>query len=332
MGSFVYLIISLAIPTFTYAADSLANKTTVEDYIYIHTLASKVSQASNDETQINLAKSQLKLEKETFLATNTQTKEISTISEIDSSPQKMRFDFYKIKGQDIYFYNFKDPADFTLMDSRLYAFIELPGQKMLNDYQLYTERVGHPQVDNGGDYSVSDIVRFFNEANNQKIKLNPWELQLQRQLQAMGLIKKVGSKFEVVKESAILGLYGATRGTKEHELNHGIYFTDPAYKQQCNSIYSSLTSQEKQIISRWLKASENEQGDKSLMAREFCATVRDWETLTGLYFEPKNEMEYQLMAKLHRKVLAIDKFSKYYSGQQERGSADNIGKLRGTAR
>ncbi len=317
----VYFFLSLLLSSSVRADGIFGETKTVQDYIRMQKIIGSPSVTGLGSTSSSpamlLANEQIKLQNEAPIEIISDVRNISTPDEIEKLSSKKRFDIYKINGQDIYFYNFKNETDFTIMESRMRAFIELPGKKLLNDYQLYNDNIA-PQLnsDNGFDYSMKDIVHFLNNAEKSKIKLNPWELQLQSQLQKMNLIKRTTGQFVVVKEAALLALVKASRGTKDHELNHGIYFTDSTYRAQCDAIYESLSQNEKEIIRRFITPQEYDLNDKSLMAREVCACLRDWETLTRIYFDPKNQQENQLMAQLHRKVLSLDKFSKYYREHQ----------------
>lgn len=316
-----YVMNALFIPAFlSHSASDFGDPVTAQDYVILHKIMSGTVAVPPDHFKMRLVKEQLDLQRQSPLGIIKAVHNIHTPNEIDSSAPKKRADIYKLNGEDIYFYNFKNTSDFTLMDSRLRAFVELPGKELLNDYQLYENEVAQTMTnDNGFDYSVKDIARFFTEAEKRKIKLNPWELQLQRQLLQLNLIKKTNGQFAFVKDAAILGLVGASRGTKDHELNHGIYFSNTNYRKQCDAFYAGLGSREKKILSRFLTPHQYDHTDQSLMARETCASLRDWETLKTAYFHLNDQQENQLLEQAHRKVLAIDRFSEYYQrqGQQK---------------
>ncbi len=283
----------------------------------MRSLGLRRSQSMPDQYQIEqraaavqAAQTQLQLEMGPNIPIQKEIREIRSASEIPEIPENRSFEIVKFANQDIYQYVFRKKTDDTIFDLRLYRFIEAPGQQMLNDYQLYSSAKGLDAL--GSDYTVSDIVRFLNVAHEKKIKLNPWEIQLVEQLTYLKLIQKKADHFVMIKEAAILSVHNESPlDTKEHELNHGIYFTDPNYKARCDSLFDTLNENEKKLIFVIFN-DFYEKGDRSLMGRELCAHLRNLPAVKKNFSTLFTDSDFAVLKGISNKVKSFDSSSVYY--------------------
>jgi hypothetical protein len=230
----------------------------------------------------------------------------------------------KFPNEEIYHLEFERKDDMVLFDWRLYNFIEAPDKKMLNVFESFRVlAIRRYYTGYGSDYSVRDIVAFFNEAAQRKIQLNPWETRLQRRIMEFGLVKKSGWKFVALKDGAVIASLVGDKPALDHEINHGVYFTDGEYRRQSNLLYDGLSQKEKELLRMVVKPTEYDYSDHDLIAREFVASFRDWEQLTGVSFNPDN-VQRALLRQLNTRVLALDRYSRYYRALNSSASGKSL--------
>lgn len=168
------------------------------------------------------------------------------------------------------------------MLDRVAALIEkagLPHDRVLTNAQLDAAiRAGGDTVATyyyGHDYSVQDLVRFFALADAEHLVLYPQEETLRRFMQQQGWFKSgvhaalisipqagTDPRLTMAARSAIL----------QHELSHGLYFSDPAYAAYVQRFWDTdLTAQERAAFRLFLKSEEYDTSLDDLMINEMQA-------------------------------------------------------------
>jgi len=155
----------------------------------------------------------------------------------------------------------------------------------------------------GHDYHAVTLARFFNQAQRQGVQLNPEEGRLLQLLQDVDLLM---DPMAARAADASLGVDELWRGAKaralvtftavqpddpatvpdetidalrrqsvlRHELSHGEFFTDPAYRERCWRFWrSALSAAERDLFLRYLAAQGYEVGDEDLMVNEMQALL-----------------------------------------------------------
>lgn len=146
----------------------------------------------------------------------------------------------------------------ALMLNRVAAFVEkagFPHDKVVSGADL-AARIGGPSTFDtfyyGHDYKAVDLVRFFRLATD----LNPEEAKLAEIVRQAGWDSgtPVGALVSLVRLSPAEGLDQSARSAiLQHELSHGIYFTDPAYASFCAHFWHDvLTEGEREQFIKFL--------------------------------------------------------------------------------
>lgn len=139
----------------------------------------------------------------------------------------------------------------------------------------------------GHDYEAEGLARFFNLSRTQGVALNPQEQQLRQRLLQAGWLRdggdgqlQAGGPFALITYSAPQADDPATppdetmdparrEATLRHELGHGEYFTDPAYREHCRRFWRErLTEAERQMWRRYLVQAGYDGQNEDLMANE----------------------------------------------------------------
>ncbi|HET8997148.1 MAG TPA: hypothetical protein VFN42_10825 [Acetobacteraceae bacterium] len=155
----------------------------------------------------------------------------------------------------------------------------LPHDRVLTSPQLDAAiRAGGDTVATyyyGHDYSAQELVRFFALADAEHVALHPQEETLRRIMQQLGWfqpgvhaalisIPQAGTdpRLTMAARSAIL----------QHELSHGLYFSDPAYAAYVHRFWdSALTAEERAAFRRFLGSQEYDTSLDDLMINEMQA-------------------------------------------------------------
>jgi hypothetical protein len=159
--------------------------------------------------------------------------------------------------------DFASLSEQGMMLNRLGAFAEkakVPHDRVLDDAEL--DHVIRREGDTpdtfyyGHDYSADTMARFFALADRDHITLNPQEEVLRRLLRQEGLLVAgaTGALISIPRVGADARVDMAARTTiLHHELSHGEYFTDPAYRAHTHAFWTnSLTEAERQAVARYL--------------------------------------------------------------------------------
>lgn len=165
------------------------------------------------------------------------------------------------------------PRDRVLSDEGLAKFIQQGGDTPETFY------FGH-------DYPAEAVARFFTMAVSQQMLLNADELRLGNELLAAGLLKEESDKLianpdrqAVVSFTAVQADDPHTQGDEtvdarrreailRHELSHGEFFTNAAYRQHCWSFWQQLSDQHRKRLTAFLAMQGYDPTNEELMVNE----------------------------------------------------------------
>jgi hypothetical protein len=144
----------------------------------------------------------------------------------------------------------------------------------------------------GHDYPAAKVARFFSLAEAQHVTLNARELQLRSLLLEAELMKRDATgAFQATGDQAAISFTGVQpddpatapdelvdgvrrEAVLRHELSHGEFFTNPAYRAHCMKFWREvLRGNERRMFSAYLKSLDYNPGDEELMANETQALL-----------------------------------------------------------
>lgn len=144
----------------------------------------------------------------------------------------------------------------------------------------------------GHDYPAAKMARFFSLAEAQRVLLNAQEMQLRSLLVEAGLMKRGASgAFQAVGNQAAVSFTGVQpddpatapdelvdsvrrEAVLRHELSHGEFFANPAYRAHCMKFWRHvLREPERRMFSAYLKSLDYNPIDEELMANETQALL-----------------------------------------------------------
>ena len=120
----------------------------------------------------------------------------------------------------------------------------------------------------GHDYTAADLARFYTLAFSQGIALNPNETRLRQQLLDANLLSQTAVGQFTGADPGALVTFSATQpndprtkldesvdalrraSVMSHELSHGRYFTDKAYREHCWFFWNSLLNDHERTLWR----------------------------------------------------------------------------------
>ncbi|HTW70440.1 MAG TPA: hypothetical protein VME47_11170 [Acetobacteraceae bacterium] len=219
-----------------------------------------------------------------------------------------------------------------LMLNRVAAFVEkaaAPRDRVLNDAQLAALiRAGGDTVETfyyGHDYSAAALARFFTVADQDRIALDPEEVELHQLLAQLGWLApgvraglislpKVGANGNVTAE--------ARRVILRLELAHGAYFSDPDYAAFVHQFWElALSDAERGAIRRFLASEEYDVSDRSLVENEMQAYLMF--THDRVFFTPRD------IDMAPRRLVTLQRL--FYRNMPAGWARDMLGKTLGTA-
>lgn len=234
------------------------------------------------------------------------------------------FDVYKSTGHPIYLLHFKEKKLYSAMFERIGNFIEDRITGAALEFHLYRT----PPPD-GEDFNAEDLARFFNYMAKSKYRLNSLEEHLKENL-VNAKILSIDDK-GILKSRAQVAVLATTRDSSEgsirHEINHGVYFTDPQYRGRVSYYWNSLDPMKRAFVETTLKrisnGSFNPKLDKDLFIREFAAIFRDREVLLRDYFDHAGRTHevLQFTDEIARGLISIEQTTSFYTGGQTNGDA-----------
>ena len=170
----------------------------------------------------------------------------------------------------------------VLSDTQLQALIRSAGDSAATFYY-------------GHDYTAADLARFYSLAQGQGTPLNTAELRLRQLLQDAGLLSaspgapatgwRGADPGALVSFPAVQGNDPRTprdesvdparrASVMRHELSHGRYFTDRAYREHCAFFWRSLLREdERELWRRYLASQGYDRGNEDLMINETQALL-----------------------------------------------------------
>jgi hypothetical protein len=144
----------------------------------------------------------------------------------------------------------------------------------------------------GHDYPAAKVARFFSQVETQRLPLNAQETQLRDLLLAAGFMKRSASgAFQAMGEQAVVSFTGVQPDDRNtvpdeaidsrrreavlrHELSHGEFFTNPAYRAHSMKFWrSELSEAERRMFRAYLKGLDYDATDEELMANETQALL-----------------------------------------------------------
>jgi hypothetical protein len=231
----------------------------------------------------------------------------------EGTPVSNRFyDVYQSASYPIYLVYFSSQIYLDLTFERLTAYIEEENEQLSN-YTFTSTNEGH-------DLVIADIARFYAHMNSRGLPLNALEAHLKRALIDAGILIQNGKGLYEGKDSGavIIALsQESQKGVLSHELNHGVYFTDPTYRQFVQTCWVNLSSDDKNFVRKVLANITDGKLDvernSSLFLREFAAYFRDSETLLREYLDDDDKKsKLNLILAIESKLRNIEKHIHFY--------------------
>ena len=144
----------------------------------------------------------------------------------------------------------------------------------------------------GHDYPAANVARFFSQAEAQHLPLNPHEVQLRALMLEAALMTQIAEgTYRAVGNQAVVSFTGVQpddpltaadervdamrrEAVLRHELSHGRFFTDPAYRAHCIRFWrKTLREGERRVFTAYLKGLDYNPADEELMANETQALL-----------------------------------------------------------
>jgi hypothetical protein len=167
------------------------------------------------------------------------------------------------------------PRDHVLADADLLSRIAQAGEDFDSFYY-------------GHDYRAADLARFFATAEADQTVLDPDETALKRFLAADGMLRPgaVGAVISVPPLSGQPPVDAEARATiLRHEVSHGVYFTDPAYRAYTARFWAEAMTEAERVAFRKMLAGEGyDTSNEDLMRNEMQAYLVH--TPDRRYFDP----------------------------------------------
>lgn len=136
----------------------------------------------------------------------------------------------------------------------------------------------------GNDVLVSELVLFFNLADNGKIELLPEELALRDFAISHGLIKVWRKFYQAVQPNVVILSIPQTQERRDnepkiselarraiftHEIAHGEYYTNPHYAKYCYRFWSSvLNDEQRNVFKKFLSKYNYSLNEEELLVNE----------------------------------------------------------------
>jgi hypothetical protein len=171
--------------------------------------------------------------------------------------------------------------------NRLAALIEksdMPHDRVLSEAEMATAVPNPDTYYFAHDYAATSLARFFSLAEADTQALNPQERDLLTLLLGARVIERTAEGYVAAKpEMAVVTLVqpeaaGATvdaalRDTMlHHEVSHGEFFTNPAYRAHCERFWRErLSEAERALFRSFLTSYGYDPGDETLMINEMQA-------------------------------------------------------------
>ena len=167
----------------------------------------------------------------------------------------------------------KAPRDRVLSNEQLARFIQESGDNTETFY------LGH-------DYPAEAVARFFTLAVNQQMRLNPDEIRLGQLLLFSKLLREENDRLSASPERmAVVSFSGVQpdnprtpidetidtarrEAVLRHELSHGEFFTNTAYRDHCWRFWQQLSDEDRAGFRRFLTRLDYDPLNEELMVNE----------------------------------------------------------------
>ncbi len=168
------------------------------------------------------------------------------------------------------------------MLNRVAAFVEkggLPHNRVLTDSELDAAiRARGDTVETfyfGHDYAASALARFFEQADSQRIELDPQEEKLRALLREEGWLAPdvAAGVISLPTVGSDPRISTSARATiLRHELSHGEFFSNPAYAEYVHDFWTQqLSEEERAEVRAFLGREDYDVRDEELMLNEMQA-------------------------------------------------------------
>ncbi|MBF0333796.1 MAG: hypothetical protein HQL40_09135 [Alphaproteobacteria bacterium] len=131
----------------------------------------------------------------------------------------------------------------------------------------------------GHDYESHTLARFFDWTSVDAIPLDEHELAILDLALMLDMIRWDGAHFVATWPPQALITFAEddpnSMSTLRHELSHGEFFTNPAYRAWCEMFWESLTPDERAVLTRELAAMGYDRDNDVLMVNETQAYLWD---------------------------------------------------------
>lgn len=138
----------------------------------------------------------------------------------------------------------------------------------------------------GHDYPGEAVARFFTMAVNQQVRLNPGELRLGNLLLFSKMLREDNDRLLPSEDRQAVVTFTAPQADNprtavdetvdplrretilRHELSHGEFFTNAAYRQHCWTFWQKLSDEDRQMFRAFLTAQDYDASNDELMVNE----------------------------------------------------------------
>lgn len=131
----------------------------------------------------------------------------------------------------------------------------------------------------GHDYDSDTLARFFDWMAGDAAPLDEHELEILDLALMLDMVRWDGEHFVATWPPQALVSFAADdpnlEATLRHELSHGEFFTNPAYRAWCETFWLSLTPSEREVLTRELAGMGYDQNNGALLVNETQAYLWD---------------------------------------------------------
>ncbi len=144
----------------------------------------------------------------------------------------------------------------------------------------------------GHDYGLDRVAKFYTQAEEQKLVLDPQELRLRESLVHWAILRRDDDgSYHAIGDRALISFTAvqpddpATTQDEtvderrrdsvlRHEVSHGEFFTEDSYRQQCWEFWrKTLSESERQMFRKYLSSIDYDPANEELMVNETQALL-----------------------------------------------------------
>ncbi len=219
----------------------------------------------------------------------------ASLDEILQAAPSAEWQWWRYKDNDaVLVIEFPDLREQGMAMNRLAAMFEKRGgrrDRLLTDTEMtqLLRRSGDSvgSFYQGHDYRAVDLARFFSLAASQAARLNPQEERLRELLVDTAVMQPAANGgYTALGVQAVISFTAVQADNPStplneqvdslrretvlrHELSHGEFFTDPAYRDYCVAFWQrSLSDAQRRTFRRYLESIGYDPNDEELMANE----------------------------------------------------------------